>query len=90
MKRNIAIELAAKYIREENRKQPVSIDTMNVLDEDPENLGRYWCFKNYYEDLNPMRGGGKKLSSVRPFYVINKESSEITELTWKEFDELKN
>lgn len=34
-----AMELAAKYIQEANRNQPVPLDTMKVLDEYPEDLG---------------------------------------------------
>lgn len=71
-----AIQIAKEYIHNQNSKQPISIDTREILDENPIEFLNYWCFKSYYEDLNPMRGDGIKLSSVYPFYLLSKRQKK--------------
>ena len=84
-----AIQVATEYVKRLNSRQPVSIDTRNVLDKEPIEFNGFWCFKSYYEDLNQMRGDGIKWSGVHPFYLISKETKEITLIGWEKYNELK-
>lgn len=84
-----AIHIAKEYINKKNTKQAVSIDSREILDKEPIEFKGFWCFRSYYENLNPMRGGGIQLNGVYPFYLISKETKEITLANWSKYDELK-
>jgi hypothetical protein len=89
MNKTQAIQIAREYLNKKNTTPTVSIDARDLLDEEPVEFKDYWCFKSYYESLNPMRGGGPQLNSVYPFYLISKETKEITLANWSTYDELK-
>ena len=84
-----ALKIAKEYLNKENTKQPANIDTTDILDEEPLEFKDFWCFKSYYKDLNPMRGDGRKLNPVYPFYLISKKTKKITLANWSMYDKLK-
>lgn len=53
-----AIAIAKAYLHQKNTTPPVSIDSMEVLDEAPTELEDYWCFRAYYQYLDPSRADG--------------------------------
>lgn len=90
MDKETAIKIAKEYIYETNNKQPISIDSREIIDEDPTEFDDFWCFKAYYEELNPMRENNIKINTTFPFYLISKKSKKITLIDWSRYSSLKN
>lgn len=90
MDKDQAIQIAKDYIHQQNTRQSVSIDAYEILDIEPKEFKDFWCFKAYYQDMNPMRGDGLKLNSVYPYYLISKTTKVITLANLTDFDKLLN
>lgn len=89
MTKNQAIQIVTKHTNKQNKTQPVSIDSREILDDNPTELKEFWCFKNYYEDLNSMRPDEIKLNSQYPFIFVAKNTWELILADWNKYYELK-
>lgn len=74
MNKSEAVNIMNEYINATNSRQPVSIDTSYIIDDNPKEFLLYWVFKRYYINLNPMRPDGIDYNS---FYSLSKTTSEI-------------
>lgn len=89
MNKEQAIAIAKIYLQQKNTTPPVSIDSTEILDEAPTEFKDYWCFRAYYEYLDPRRPDGVQWGGVYPYYLVEKKTGETLPITTDQHQKLK-
>ncbi|WP_373549477.1 hypothetical protein [Haliscomenobacter sp.] len=84
MNKSTAIQIVKEYIS----KKEFSWEAIYLLDEEPEESGEYWIFRNIWEPRDSIRGNNICVDSLYPRIIVNKNSSIVQEISQEQTDKI--